>query len=446
MTVRHDGSPPAYLPPGVATPDGHLDDRYGAFLEATVMRAPMPDFAVAGEPYPALGALVLDAPAARSLARATEGLDRTFARAVDAVVADQVALARLGFPPAFAALVAREAPGTVPVLGRFDFLRDPVPWPGSDDRGGAWRAIEFNADTPSGVREASVEALVLRHLPRTLAGMAPLSAGLARGVGRAIANAIRAALPSGRAVATVGIAVAPGHLEDAMQAVALARAVRPALARRGIRVVFGDIDTLHRRRRRACLHGVEIDALYRFHALETMPGTDAWEAMDVATAAGELRLLNGLRGVVAQNKGLMAWIWERRDDARVFDAADRAAIRAHLPPTTWVGAVPPLPVRSGLVVKQAFGREGEEVALGDDLDEAGWAACVRWGSYVAQVRVPVAPVIAPLPTARGHVMTEAWPVVGGFAAGGRWAGGYARLGARVTRHDARWCALVVPRD
>jgi hypothetical protein len=141
----------------------------------------------------------------------------------------------------------------------------------------------------------------------------------------------------------------------------------------------------------------------------------------------------------------MAWIWGRRDDVATFDSDARGAIRTYLPPTTWVEAVPPVPVRSGLVVKQAFGREGAEVAIGADLDEAGWASCVRWGSYVAQARVPSVPSVATLPVARGHVVTEAWPVVGGMVSGGRWAGAYARLGGPVTRHDARWCAVLTPR-
>ncbi|MBU6288398.1 MAG: glutathionylspermidine synthase family protein [Chloroflexi bacterium] len=435
----------AYLPADIDTPDGHLDDRYGAFLEAAVMAAPLPDFGVRGEPYPALGALVLDAGATRSLVRATERLARVFARATDAAVSEPGALERFGFPSSFIAMARREAPGVLPVLGRFDFVRDPKPWPGGDDSTGAWRAVEFNADTPSGLREVvSLEPLVRRHLPQTLAGHLPMATGVARRIGSAVAKAIGAPLPGGRAIATVGVVADPAYLEDACQAIAFARAITPTVARRGVHVTFGAVANLHRRGHRAWLRDAPIDALYRHAAIEAWPGTEAWDAMAVATDAGELRLVNGLRGVVAQNKGLMAWIWGRRDDAATFDADARAAIRTYLPPTTWVEAIPPVPVRPGLVVKQAFGREGAEVAMGTDLDEVGWDTCVRWGSYVAQARVPSVPSVAPLPTARGHVVTQAWPVVGGMVSGGRWAGAYARLGGRVTRHDARWCAVLSP--
>lgn len=436
----------AYVPGDVDTPDGRLDDRYGAFLEAAVVAAPLPDFGVAGDPYPALGALVVAPGAARSLARATERVARVLARAADGAARDPGALARMGFPPVFIEMVGRESPGTPPVLGRVDFLRDPVPWPGGDDPAGAWRAVEYNADTPSGLREAvSVAPLVRRHLPRTLAGTVPVATGTARRVAAAMVRAVAAPLPCGRAVETLGIVAEPAFLEDACQAIALARVAGPELARRGVRVVFGATANLSRRGRRACVRGVPVDALYRHAAIESWPGTAAWEAIDAATAAGEVRLVNGMRGVIAQNKGLMAWAWARRDDDATFDASDRAAIRAHLPPTAWVESVPPVPVRAGLVVKQAFGREGAEVAMGADLDDAGWAACARWGSYVAQARVPTVPVVAALPTARGHVAGEAWPVVGGLVAGGRWAGAYVRVGGRVTRHDARWCAAVTPR-
>ena len=435
----------AYVPADVDTPDGHLDDRYGAFLEAAVMAAPLPDFGVRGDPYPALGALVLDADAARSLVRATERLARVFASATDAAVSDPGALERCGFPPPFICMARREAPGAMPVLGRFDFMRDPKPWPGGDDPTGAWRAVEFNADTPSGLREVvSLEPLVRRHLPHTMAGLAPMATGVARRIGIAVAKAVAAPLPSGRTITTVGVVADPAYLEDTCQAIGFARAIGPTLARQGVRVAFGAVATLHRRGNRAWLRDTPIDALYRHAAIEAWPGTAAWDVMEVATAAGELRLVNGLRGVVAQNKGLMAWIWGRRDDASTFDADARAAIRTYLPPTTWVEVIPPAPVRPGLVVKQAFGREGAEVALGADLDEAGWDSCVRWGSYVAQARVPSVPTVAALPTRRGHVVAEAWPVVGGMVSGGRWAGAYGRLGGTVTRHDARWCAVLSP--
>ena len=433
----------AYVPADVDTPDGHLDDRYGAFLEASVLAAPLPDFGVAGEPYPALGALVLDGEASASLVRATERLACVFARATDVAVSEPGVLERCGFPPAFIDMARREVPGARPVLGRFDFLRDPKPWPGGDDPTGAWRAVEFNADTPSGLREVvSLEPLVRRHLPQTLAGLRPVATGVARRVGRAVAKVIAAPLPSGRTITSVGVVADPAYLEDVCQAIAFARAIGPSLATRGVRVTFGAVTNLHRRGVRAWLRDVPIDALYRYAAIEAWPGTAAWEAIDVATAAGELRLVNGLRGVVAQNKGLMAWIWGHRDDAATFDADARAAIRTYLPPTTWVEAIPPAPVRPGLVVKQAFGREGAEVAMGADLDEAGWGSCVRWGSYVAQARVPTVASVAALPTSRGHEVTPAWPVVGGMVSGGRWAGAYARLGGRVTQHDARWCAVL----
>jgi glutathionylspermidine synthase len=435
--------PLTYLPADVHTSDGHLDDRYGAFLEAAVMAAPLPDFGVRGEPYPALGAIVLDPVAARSLIRATERLARVFASATDAAVSEPGALERFGFPPSFIEMVRREVPGALPVLGRFDFLHDPKPWPGGDDPTGAWRAVEFNADTPSGLREVvSLEPLVRRHLPRTFAECVPVATGVARRIGSAMAKAVASPLPGGRAIATVGVVVDPAYLEDTCQAIAFARAIGPTLAKREVRVVFGAVTNLHRRGNRAWLRDTPIDALYRYAAIEGWPGTAAWDAMEVATAAGELRLVNGLRGVVAQNKGLLAWIWGRRDDAAIFDPDARAAIRTYVPPTTWVEAIPPVPVRRGLVVKQVFGREGAEVSMGDDLDEAGWASCVRWGSYVAQARVPSLPTVAALPTGFGHLVTQAWPVMGGMVSGGRYAGAYARLGGRVTRHDARWCAVL----
>ena len=44
------------------------------------------------------------------------------------------------------------------------------------------------------------------------------------------------------------------------------------------------------------------------------------------------------------------------------------------------------------MLKQAFGREGEEVYFGDRLSDADWARCREWGSYVCQRRVDVPPL------------------------------------------------------
>lgn len=462
--------PSTYLPSGVETPDGHLDDVFGAFLEEAVLTAPMPDFAIAGEPYPALGALVLSTPALASLQELTEAFDRIMAIAVDRIVGDRQFLRRIGFPEPTIALLRREPTGSVPLIGRFDFLRDPTPLPASPDQTGTWRMIEYNADTPSGIREAvTLEPLVGSYLPHTCASYT----GVSSGFGPRIIAAVRTALRNGLLVPTapakggagsrpqlregptrpinhrcLAIVTDLGHTEDAAQAIAYQRLLTQHLP--DTLVVVGDIGALSRRRGRLVVHvdtkqGRKvhpIDAIYRLYPFEAMPGLEAWDALFGAIADGEVLLLNGLRGLVAQNKGTLAWIWAHQTDTSIFTPAQGDIIRNHLPATCWVDEAMPLHLRSEVIVKQVFGREGEEVAFGRSLTDDAWQTCVAWGSYIAQLRVPIEPLRVAIPTARGHVTTEVWPCIGSFAVSGGWAGCYTRIGGEITRHDAKWCATM----
>ncbi len=52
----------------------------------------------------------------------------------------------MGFPWVAAELLAAERP-RMPLIGRFDFVQDST---------GQWWLLEFNADTPSGIREGIV--------------------------------------------------------------------------------------------------------------------------------------------------------------------------------------------------------------------------------------------------------------------------------------------------
>jgi glutathionylspermidine synthase len=421
-----------------------------AFVLDAVREVPLPDLWLYGEPYPTLNAVILEPEEHASLVALTERFATIFHKAVRALQRDAGALQRLGFPWVALELLDREAPDEPFILGRFDFALD---------AGGAWQVLEYNADTPSGTRETvALERVVLRHLngrslrapegQRGSAGLAGLEelAGL-EGTARLLGGAVRRAfaralegLPEG---ATLGIVTDAGYAEDLSQAVFLHRHLAPALARRGLRTRYADVDNLSLSRGRLHLLGHPLDALYRYYPFETLLGQQAFVDLFAAVGGGRLRLLNGWRGLLAQNKGLLAWLWAHRADTALFSAPERRTIEAHLPPVWWIDEVPPGERREALVLKQAFGREGEEVYFGDRLSDADWARCLEWGSYVCQRRVAVPPLVAAVSTASGAETQTLWPAVGSFTARGRWAGYYTRLGAPITDASARYVPTLV---
>ena len=428
-----------------------LKDAWPAFLLDTIRQTPMPDFLLHGEPYPALNAVVLSQPEHRQLVGLTRVFARIFLKATDRLAGDPVELERMGFPWVAAELLAAELAresGRPLVLGRFDFFLEP---------GRGWQLLEYNADTPSGARETGVvEGLIQRSLRRHWRARAQVQdlqgtgALLRRSIRRAFAAALAQPPPSPQEGGGVlGIVTDAGYAEDLAQAVFLRRLLagtqRRALGVPWREVVAGDVDNLHLRGNRLWLIDRPLDALYRYYPFETLLGQQAFADLFTAVTQGRLLLLNGLRGLLAQNKGLLAWIWQRRDDRHVFNARERDAIQNHLPAAEWIGtqAAQPLQARRELVLKQVFGREGEEVYLGDRLSDEEWAQCARWSSYIVQRRVHAQPLPAVVQTAQGPAASEYWPCVGSFTAAGGWAGYYTRLGAPITSARAKYVATLI---
>ncbi|MGH2353399.1 MAG: glutathionylspermidine synthase family protein [Chloroflexota bacterium] len=408
------------------------DTLWETFLLEAIRTGPLPDFCVYGEPCLALNGVVLDRQEHKRMVGLTARFAAVFQKAVQVLAQDAVALERLGFPWMAAELLAREPPDVPFLVGRFDFVLD---------TGGGWQLLEYNADTPSGPRETiAVEPLIARwlqgSLPAPLARTGPRLAGALR---RAFARATGEQAPGG----VLGIVTDAGYAEDLAQTTFLARLLAPALARRGVEVVAGDVDNLDFARGRLRILGRPLDALYRYYPFETLLGRQAFADLFAAVSAGQLRLLNGLRGLLAQNKGLLAWLWEHRDDAVTFSPAERRAIREHLPPVRWIDTVSPSEDRRALVLKQVFGREGEEVYFGDRLADADWERCRAWGSYVVQQRVAMHPVRLAVRTAGGPAVRDLWPVVGSFAVHNTWAGYYTRLGDPITTDTAKFVATFV---
>jgi len=411
---------------------------YRRFWRRAQLDAMVPDLMVRGEPYLALNALVLPRQDVALLARLTATFSRVFYAAGQRIAADVPTTMALGFPWAAAELLARESP-RLPLLGRFDFVQE------DQAQGGRWRLLELNADTPSGVREGIACDRIVAELLTEARCLVRPSAGLGDHLTRAVLGALGLGeahlsarlVPAGGAL---GIVTTASELEDLSQMAYTADLLRPALAVHDVRVVLADAGNLRFTRRGLTLRGQPVQALYRYLAFETVFGTPTFSAMQEAASRGRATILNGLFGLLLQNKGLMAWIWARRDDAGLFDAEARVAIHAHLPGTWLVDDLPPALPREHLVVKQVFGREGAEVFFGEDCAPDLWTTLLGRHTYVAQELVRVAAVPAVVQTSLGPVSREGYPTVGCFAVQGAFAGFYTRFGDKITTARSKWLA------
>jgi glutathionylspermidine synthase len=173
-----------------------------------------------------------------------------------------------------------------------------------------------------------------------------------------------------------------------------------------------------------------------------MFGTAPFALIYDAVQSGRLRLLNGLGGLLLQHKGLLAWLWEHRDDpALAID--ERHAIDEHLPPTWDIDRCPPGERMEDLVAKQVFGREGEEVYFGEDMTPVAWETLRQRQTYVAQRRIHVGEIAAAVPTSLGPEVMKGHATVGCYAVGGEWAGYYTRMGGKIITSHAKWLATFV---
>ena len=163
------------------------------------------------------------------------------------------------------------------------------------------------------------------------------------------------------------------------------------------------------------------------------PLTGPLGALLAACAGGRCAVVNPFGSVLAQNKRMMAFLWERLPG---LSSASRAAVQAHLPPTVRLEVADRqqlLAEQDGWVLKSDYGCEGEEVIVGRAVDPTEWRACLdqtlprRWIAqrYFHARREPRGPGGQPrrLP------------------GGGRRAGLYARLSRGATDVGALSAAL-----
>jgi glutathionylspermidine synthase len=380
----------------------------------------------AGRRYLSLTALALTDAETAQLRGVTERFTRLLDRAVDGILADQDWWSALAWPWA-AIELARQEPshpsGLASLFGRFDYLLGPA---------GTWQVVEYNADTPSGGREATgLEPGIARLFP----ALRRIETRLARRLTGTLVERIR---HHDQAVRLVGVVSTHRWLEDLSQAVWLTSLLRRA----GQPALVGDINDLSVRRGRVTLRGQPIDALFRFYPIERLYRHASFAGIWEAALDGRLLVLNGLRGFLAQSKACLAWLWANRAHLSIDDTV---AIEQHLPPTLLARHPDAPDLLPAAVVKHVNGREGDSVVFGSTLDPAGWQSRLLEDGYVVQ-RVVVSPRLVDVEVddhrRRVHCVGDRYACVGGFSIGGRFAGCYTRLDGPITSARATYAATL----
>ncbi len=380
----------------------------------------------AGRRYLSLASVVLSSAEAAQLRTLTVGFTRLLDLAVDGILDDPAWWSSLAWPwPAIE--LARQEPAhpgrRASLYARFDCLLDAT---------GTWQVVEFNADTPSGGREAAglEPAIARRQVP-----LRGLSSGFVRLLAATLCERIQR---HSRPIRRLGIVSSHSWLEDMAQATWLAWLLRRA----GQPTLVGDVTDLATRAGRITLRGQAIDALYRFYPIERLYRHAVFAGLCEAAIDGRLLVLNGLRGFLAQSKACLAWLWMNR--ARL-GASARETLERHLPPTLLArapGAVDWLP---HAVVKHVNGREGDSVVFGRALDAAGWEARLIEGGYVVQQAV-TSPGLEDLEVddvqQRVRRVGPRYACVGAFSIGGRFGGCYTRLDGAITSAQATYAATL----
>jgi glutathionylspermidine synthase len=258
---------------------------------------------------------------------------------------------------------------------------------------------ELNCDTPTGHPEAVVLGA---RAAATNPGLAdPNSELAARMVG--LATAMATARLGEQHERTVGLVYPTDQTED----LALVRLYERWFSAAGYRTVQGSPYNLTTGAdAHACLMGVPCGIIMRHYKTDWWSErTPTWKGDapfdDPYPLAAQLEVLaraelerrtvtiNPMGAVVAQNKRIMALLWEHID---AFSAEVQAIVRAHIPETLRLESMFRAQLsaeREQWVLKSDYGAESDEVLVGAERTQAEWdqaLALCEEGRFVVQRR------------------------------------------------------------
>ncbi len=327
------------------------------------------------------------------------------------------ALSRLGIPPAVQAWIGQE-PEREWQLARYDFFRTPD---------GRWQVCEFNEDVPGGFNEILSATRLLQPYH-----------GEFRWVDDFGPRLLQALPDRGR----IALLYATGYAEDLQHMVVL----QSLLRERGQDSVLCSPRHLRRTWRGFSACGQNVVAGVRFYPGEwfgLLENRRDWHA-----AVSHWPMLNPLTRLITQSKAIFAE-WH---EPGVVSEEDAAFLRS-VAPATWRVAQRQadeplwqnvLDQREAWVLKQNFGRMGDNVIMGRLVSPVEWAAALaearrRPSDWVVQQCFDV----APLEFAAG----KQYPAVGAYLINGRFVGYYSRVAPEpFLTHQAIYVPTVIEAD
>jgi glutathionylspermidine synthase len=327
----------------------------------------------------------------------------------DRVKHDAKALRRIGIPPKVAELIGIEAESPMQ-LARYDFFPTPE---------GGWAVSEFNEDVPGGFNEIIAGE---RLLPNYHPGF--------QFVDR-FAETFLDAIPSEGRVAFM---YATGYSEDLQHMLVL----QQLLEERGQTSLLCSPRHLKSRFGRLSVDGQRIDAVVRFYPGEwypLLPNRRAW-----CRAVTKIPMMNPLRRLISQSKAVFD-LWDQpgivsKDDrdflhtvapeTRCFRPEDEAILLDQ--PSQWV-------------IKENFGRMGENVVMGSLVPSEHWQAAIQYAkAKPADHVIQRCFGVVPMQFSNGLL----YPAIGAFVINGRFAGYYSRVAAEpFLTHQATYVPTVI---
>jgi glutathionylspermidine synthase len=256
---------------------------------------------------------------------------------------------------------------------------------------------ELNCDTPTGEAEAVVlGALAKAEHP----DLVDPNAGLERAF-IAMVSAMQDALVGPDASRTVGLVYPTEFTED----LSLVRLYKQWLEAAGFEIALGSPYNLRARDEdpTLCVFDEPVSLLLRHYKTDWWSErASAWDDEQLADAAplsgplvlalraqAEARtaIVNPFGSVLAQNKRMMAFMWEH---IHRFSLRGQDLIRDLVPVTSRLESMHPEMLRvqkDEWVVKSDYGAEGDEVVIGRSVDDKLWAETLqhaRSGRWIAQ--------------------------------------------------------------
>ena len=318
-------------------------------------------------------------------------------------------LQRIGIPPVVAEMISREADSPMQ-LARYDFF---------PTLEGGWAVSEFNEDVPGGFNEIiAAEQLLARYHP-----------GL-RFVDRFAEAFIAAIPPEGR----IALMYATGYSEDLQHMLVL----ESLLASRQQPTVLCSPRHLKLRFGKPSVRGERIEGVVRFYPGEWYPLLE--NRREWLRVVPRLPMMNPLCRLIAQSKSVFA-VWDEPD---MVNDEDRSFLHSVAPRTHYFTHASEQELQrqpAAWVIKENFGRMGENVVMGSLVSPGQWREAIlhaqtQPNDHVIQRCFSV----VPLEFSGGTL----YPAIGAFVINGRFAGYYSRVAPDpFLTHQATYVPTVI---